>query len=100
MFVILQLALFNLIMLVVMIVWWYKLCKMCVAVIKRLLDSRRKRSFKNYIHRMKDLEWLKNLNIEIQENDEGKWIEIHLNETADDKDDDGVLQEDPDEQDM
>ena len=49
---------------------------------------------------MKDMEWLKNLNIEIQENDEGKWIEIHLNETADDKDDDGVLQEDPDEQDM
>jgi hypothetical protein len=97
MFVILQLALFNLIMLVVMIVWWYKLCKMCVAVITRCLDSRRKKSFKSYIHRIKDLEWLKALNIEIQENDEGKWIEIHLNETADDKEDDRILEEEPDE---
>ena len=98
MFVILQLALFNLIMLVVMIVWWYKLCRMCVSVIKRCLDSKRKKSFQRYVRRMKELEWLKALNIEIQENDEGKWIEIHLNETNDDRDDDQVLQEDEDDQ--
>ena len=99
MFVILQLALFNLIMLVVMMVWWFKLCKMCLAVITRCLDSRRKKAFKSYIHRIKDLAWLKELNIEIQENDEGKWIEIHLNETADYKEDDRVLEEDQDEDD-
>ena len=63
------------------------------------LDRERKKAFKSYIHRIKDLAWLKELNIEIQENDEGKWIEIHLNETADDKEDDRVLEEDPDEDD-
>jgi hypothetical protein len=104
MFVILQLALFNLIMLVVMMVWWFKLCKMCWAVISRCLDSRRKKAFKSYIHRIKDLAWLKELNIEIQENDEGKWIEIHLNEAADEQDngnheDEDLLKEHPDEDD-
>ena len=98
MFVILQLALFNLIMLVVMIVWWYKLCRMCVSVIKRCLDSKRKKSFQRYIRRMKDLDWLKALNIEIQENDEGKWIEIHLNEIIEEKDGELAAQEDDDDQ--
>ena len=93
MFVILQLALFNLIMLVVMIVWWYKLCRMCVAIVNRCLDSKRKKAFQRYVRRLKELPWLKDLNIEIQENDEGKWIEIHLNETADDRDDDKVIEE-------
>jgi len=87
-FIILQLALFNLIMLVVMAVWWWKLCKISHAVIHRVLDNGRKGPFKAYIKRMKDLQWLKDKGIEIQENDEGRWIEIHLNETADDKDDD------------
>ena len=100
MFVILQLALFNLIMLVVMIVWWYKFCRASWAVITRCLDSKRKQPFQRYIRRIKELEWLKELNIEIQENDEGKWLEIHLNETTDDKDDDGVLGEDADDYDQ
>ena len=80
-------------MLVVMIVWWYKLCKAFIAVINRCLDSGRKKAFKAHIRRIKDLDWLKELNIEIQENDEGKWIEIHLNETADDKENDDILEE-------
>ena len=93
MFVILQLALFNLIMLVVMIVWWYKFCRASWAVITRCLDSKRKQPFQRYIRRFKELEWLKKLNIEVQENDEGKWIEIHLNEneTDNDNDDDSAL---------
>ena len=33
---------------------------------------------------MKELPWLKELQLEIQEHEEGKWIEIHLSETADD----------------
>ena len=37
---------------------------------------------------MKDLEWLKAMQLEIQEHEEGKWIEIHLSETVDDKDED------------
>lgn len=35
---------------------------------------------------MKDLEWLGQLGLEIQEHDEGLWIEIHLSETMEDKD--------------
>lgn len=41
---------------------------------------------------MKELDWLKALNIDIQENDEGKWIEIHLNETT--QDDDQIVEGD------
>ena len=86
-FIILQLALFNLIMLVVMAVSWYKLLGIGRAVISRVLDNGRKASFKSWIRQLKELQWLKEKSIEIQENDEGRWIEIHLNETADDRDD-------------
>jgi hypothetical protein len=86
-FIILQLALFNLIMLVVMAVSWYKLLGIGRAVISRVLDNGRKASFKTWIKQIKELEWLKAKSIEIQENDEGRWIEIHLNETADERDD-------------
>ena len=92
-FIILQLALFNLIMLVVMAVSWYKLFKFCKAHISIRLDDGRKASFKKWIRRLKELDWLKEKSIEIQENDEGRWIEIHLNETADDRDE-GIPEED------
>ena len=85
-FIILQLTLFNLIMLVVMSVFWYKLAKISHAIIVRVLDNGRKKSFKQWIRQLKELDWLKEKSIEIQENDEGRWIEIHLNETADDRD--------------
>ena len=94
-FIILQLALFNLIMLVVMVVSWYKLLGICRAIIRRVLDNGRKASFKRWIRTLKELPWLKEKSIEIQENDEGRWIEIHLNETADERDD-GVPEEDED----
>ena len=48
-FIILQLALFNLIMLVVMAVTWYKILGISRAVIKRILDNGRKASFKQWI---------------------------------------------------
>jgi hypothetical protein len=64
-FIILQLALFNLIMLVVMAVWWWKAVKICQAIINRVLDNGRKGPFKAHIRKMKDLEWLKNLQLEI-----------------------------------
>ena len=92
-FIILQLALFNLIMLVVMAVAWYKLLGIARAIISRVLDNGRKADFKKWIKELKDLQWLKDKSIEIQENDEGRWIEIHLNETADDRDD-GIPEED------
>jgi len=85
-FIILQLALFNLIMLVVMAVWLYKAGQICSAIIGRLLDNGRKKPFKTFIRKIKDLQWLKDLQLEIQEHEEGKWIEIHLSETADDAD--------------
>lgn len=64
-FIILQLALFNLIMLVVMGVWWWKLCKVAQAVISRVLDNGRKAPFKSYVRKMKELDWLKSKGIEI-----------------------------------
>ena len=64
-FIILQLALFNLIMLVVMVVSWYKLLGIFRAIISRVLDNGRKASFKKWIRQLKDLEWLKEKQIEI-----------------------------------
>ena len=96
-FIILQLALFNLIMLVVMAVWWWKALKICVAISKRFLDNGRKAAFKTHIRKMKELEWLKVLSLEIQEHEEGKWIEVHLNETVDDDKDDIGEEQDEDE---
>ena len=98
MFIILQLALFNLIMLVVMAVWWWKLVKIANAVIQRIQNNGRKAPFKVFIKEMKGLEWLNTANIEIQEQEEGKWIEIHLNETEGDNMDDldQVIEDDED----
>ena len=96
-FIILQLALFNLIMLVVMGVLWYKLAQIFKAIITRVLDNGRKKKFKAYIRKFKELDFLKELSIEIQENDEGKWIEIHLNETAEDREEDDQIREEDDE---
>ena len=64
-FIILQLALFNLIMLVVMAVSWYKLLDIGRKVISRVLDNGRKASFKTWIKQIKELEWLKAKSIEI-----------------------------------
>lgn len=95
-FIILQLALFNLIMLVVMAVWLWKAGQISGAIIGRILDNGRKGPFKAFIRKIKELQWLKELQLEIQEHEEGKWIEIHLSETADD---DGLVESaDEDEQ--
>ena len=59
-------------------------------------NAARKKSFKRWIRQLKDLPWLKELSIEIQENDEGKWIEIHLNETTDERED-GIAEEENEE---
>ena len=64
-FIILQLALFNLIMLVVMGVSWYKLLGISRAIISRILDNGRKASFKSWIRQLKELQWLKEKSIEI-----------------------------------
>ena len=64
-FIILQLALFNLIMLVVMSVSWYKLFGISRAIISRVLDNGRKASFKRWIRHLKELDWLKEKSIEI-----------------------------------
>ena len=64
-FIILQLALFNLIMLVVMVVGWWKLCKVFWAMLMRILDNGRKAPFKSYMKKMRDMGWLKEKGIEI-----------------------------------
>ena len=94
-FIILQLALFNLIMLVVMVVFLTKLFNVLKAISSRVLDNGQKKAFKQWIRGLKELDWLKQLAIEIQEDDTGRWIEIHLNETADERDE-GIAEEDGD----
>ena len=64
-FIILQLALFNLIMLVVMGVSWWKLLGILRAIITRILDNGRKAPFKRWIRELKDMELLRNKQIEI-----------------------------------
>ena len=86
--IILQLALFNLIMLVVMIVWWIRMFKVCRAVIKRCIDSSRTKHYRSFIKALKGLDCVKSCSIEIQEHDEGQWIAIHLPDTAEDDSDD------------
>lgn len=70
-----------------MAVFWWRICGVSASVIKRFLDNGKKKEYKAYFKRMKELEWLQKLNLEIQEHDEGLWIEIHLSETVDDKED-------------
>jgi hypothetical protein len=64
-FIILQLALFNLIMLVVMAVWLWKAGQISGAIIGRILDNGRKGPFKTFIRKIKELQWLKELQLEI-----------------------------------
>jgi hypothetical protein len=89
MFIIFQLALYNIIMGVVMAVFWWRLTGVSTSVVKRFLDNKRKSQYKAYFRRVKEMECFAKLNIEIQEHEEGLWIEIHLSETIDDdKEDD------------
>ena len=57
--IILQLALFNLIMLVVMIVWWIRMFKVCRAIIKRCIDSSRTKHYRSFIKALKALDCVK-----------------------------------------
>ena len=87
-FIILQLALFNLIMLVVMMVTWWRACKISATIIDRNLKNGQRKPYKAFIRKLKEIEWLKELQLEIQEEEKGLWIEIHLSESVDDKDTD------------
>ena len=75
-------------MLVVMIVWWIRMFKVCRAVIKRCIDSSRTKHYRSFIKALKGLDCVKSCSIEIQEHDEGQWIAIHLPDTAEDDSDD------------
>ena len=83
-FIIFQLALYNIIMGVVMYVYWWRLTGIASSIIKKFLDDQRKKQYKAYFRLVKEQECFAKLNIEIQEHEEGKWIEIHLSETVDD----------------
>jgi len=52
-------------MLVVMVVGWWKLCKVFYAMLIRILDNGRKAPFKKYMRKMKEIMWLKEKGIEI-----------------------------------
>jgi ABC-type bacteriocin/lantibiotic exporter with double-glycine peptidase domain len=54
--IILQLALFNLIMLVVMVVWWFKFFRIWRAIIKRCIDNSRTKHYRKFIKGLKELE--------------------------------------------
>lgn len=53
-FIIFQLALYNIIMGVVMAVYWWRLRKVASSVIKKFLDDSRKKQFKAYFRRVKE----------------------------------------------
>jgi len=50
---------------VVMAVFWWRICGVSASVIKRFLDNGKKKEYKAYFKRMKELEWLQKLNLEI-----------------------------------
>ena len=63
--IILQLALFNLIMLVVMVVWWGKFFRISRAVIKRCIDNSRTKYYRKFIKTLKELHAVHENSIEI-----------------------------------
>jgi hypothetical protein len=65
MFIIFQLALYNIIMGVVMAVFWWRACGVSNSVIKRFLDNKRKSQYKAYFRRVKEIDCFAKLNIEI-----------------------------------
>lgn len=78
-------------MLVVMTATWWRACKISSAIIDRVLKGGQRKPYKSFIRRLKDLGWLKELQLEIQEEEKGLWIEIHLSESVEEeneKDDD------------
>lgn len=52
-------------MLVVMAVWLWKAGQISGAIIGRILDNGRKGPFKTFIRKIKELQWLKELQLEI-----------------------------------
>jgi hypothetical protein len=85
--IILQLALFNLIMLVVMVVWWVRIFKVARAMIDRCIVGAKTKEYRSFIKKLKESESIKDTHIEIQEDDKGGWIAVHLPDTADDDSD-------------
>ena len=63
--IILQLALFNLIMLVVMIVWWVRIFKVARAMIDRCIVGAKTKEYRSFIKKLKDSESIKDTHIEI-----------------------------------
>ncbi len=63
--IILQLALFNLIMMVVMIVWLSKFFRICRAIIKRCIDNSRTKHYRKFIKGLKELQCVTENSIEI-----------------------------------
>ena len=63
--IILQLALFNLIMLVVMIVWWVRIFKVARAIIDRCIVGAKTKEYRSFIKKLKECDPIQNTNIEI-----------------------------------
>jgi Flp pilus assembly protein TadB len=63
--IILQLALFNLIMLVVMIVWWVRIFKVARAMIDRCIVGAKTKEYRSYIKKLKENHSIKDTHIEI-----------------------------------
>ena len=69
---------------IVMLVMWWRLCKMSASVISRFLDNKKKSEYRAYFREVKTKDFIKKNNLEVQEHEEGLWIEIHLSEVVDD----------------
>ena len=71
-----------------MVVFWWRLCGVSHSIIRRILDNGKKKEYKAYFEEIRvTSDVLKKYSLDIQEHEEGLWIEIHMNETNEDKDD-------------
>lgn len=77
-----------------MVVWWFKFFRIWRAIIKRCIDNSRTKHYRKFIKGLKELDCVTSNSIEIQEDDEGKWIAVHLPDIAEedesDEDDDDM----------
>lgn len=86
-FIIFQLALYNLILGVVMAVYWLKALRAVRSVIRHKLDKGRKKEFQDYWQNVASQEWAKD-SIKVFAPSHGAWVEVDLTHARHNQDED------------
>ena len=83
-FIIFQLALYNVILGVVMAVYWLKALRVARSVIRQYFDNSRKKEFHDYWkHVVASQEWAQG-SIKVFAHSNGAWVEVYLEKGTDD----------------